>query len=119
MTEKQIEASIQEKGLNAPRLTPDHIDSVIESIYYHVIPNSTTTLCSIELVNGFRVTGESAAASLENFDKELGEQIAFKNAREKIWQFEGYLLKQRLYEQELASIPKEDSEVDETPTKML
>jgi hypothetical protein len=27
-SEQQIEQEIQDKGLNAPRLTPDHIDSV-------------------------------------------------------------------------------------------
>ena len=32
--EKQIEQEIQDKGLNAPRLTPDHIDSVIQSVHY-------------------------------------------------------------------------------------
>jgi hypothetical protein len=29
MNEQEIEKSIQAKGLNAPRLTPEHIDSVI------------------------------------------------------------------------------------------
>ena len=33
-SEKQIEQEIQEKGLNAPRLTPDLIDSKIKAIRY-------------------------------------------------------------------------------------
>ena len=53
----------------------------------------------LSVVNGFTVTGESACASPENFDPFIGKEIAFKNAREKIWQLEGYLLKQKLYEQ--------------------
>jgi len=32
--EKQIEQEIQDKGLNAPRLTPQHIDSVVVSEHY-------------------------------------------------------------------------------------
>ena len=32
--EQSIEQEIQAKGLNAPRLTPDHIDSVIQSVHY-------------------------------------------------------------------------------------
>jgi hypothetical protein len=53
-------------------------------------------VCCLTLKNGFTVTGESACASPENFDAELGRKIAFKNAREKIWQLEGYLLKEKL-----------------------
>ena len=49
------------------------------------------------LKKGFTVTGESACASPENFDAEVGNKIAFENAREKIWALEGYLLKERLY----------------------
>lgn len=54
------------------------------------------TFCVIVLRNGFTVTGESACASPENFDPQIGRDIARKNAREKIWLLEGYLLKQRL-----------------------
>jgi len=42
------------------------------------------------------VTGESAAASPENFDVELGKKIARINARDKIWALEGYVLRERL-----------------------
>ncbi|WP_249543629.1 Gp49 family protein, partial [Escherichia coli] len=45
------------------------------------------------------VTGESACASPENFDAEIGRKVARKNAIEKIWPLEGYLLKQKLSEQ--------------------
>ena len=45
----------------------------------------------------FCVLGESAAASPENFDVEIGRKIARENARNKIWQLEGYLLRQALY----------------------
>ena len=33
-TEQQVEQEIQSKNLNAPRLTPEHIDSVIQSVHY-------------------------------------------------------------------------------------
>ncbi len=49
------------------------------------------------LVNGFTVTGESACASPENFDEEIGRKIAREMARNKIRMLEGYLLKQQLY----------------------
>ena len=96
--EQQLESEIQGKGLNAPRLTPNHIDSVIEKAYFYVFPGTTLTVCCLTLKNGFHVTGESAAASPENFDKEIGEKVAAGNARAKIWALEGYLLKQKLFE---------------------
>lgn len=91
-----IENEIQAKGLNAPRLTPDHIDKQIVSADYHVFTGTTLTVCAITLRNGFIVTGESAAASPENFDAEIGRKIAFDNARNKIWAFEGYSLRDSL-----------------------
>jgi len=96
-TEKEIEKEISDKGLNAPRLTPELIDSVIVSKDFYIFPNTQLTVCCLTLKNGFTVTGESACASPENFDREIGENIAFKNAREKVWVLEGYLLKQHLF----------------------
>ncbi|MBL1518056.1 hypothetical protein ELD49_31110, partial [Klebsiella pneumoniae] len=59
---------------------------------------SLLTFCVMVLRNGFTVTGESACASPENFDPEIGRKIARENAVNKIWMLEGYLLKQRLSE---------------------
>jgi hypothetical protein len=42
------------------------------------------------------VTGESAAASPENYDEAIGRKIARDNARQKIWSLEGYLLREKL-----------------------
>lgn len=97
--EQQIEQQIQAKGLNAPRLTPDDIDAVLVGCDYHVFPGTTLTVCCLKLRNGFTVTGESAVASTGNFDRRIGETIAYNNARDKVWALEGYLLKQRLHEQ--------------------
>lgn len=94
--ETAIEAEIQAKGLNAPRLTPAHIDAKIASEAYYVFPGTTLTVCALTLQNGFIVTGESAAASPANFDGAIGRKIARENARQKIWAFEGYLLRERL-----------------------
>jgi hypothetical protein len=94
--EQAIEAEIQAKGLTAPRLSPEKIDAVITGEDYHVFPGTTLTVCCLTLRNGFTVTGESACASPENFDTELGRKIARQNAREKIWALEGYALRERL-----------------------
>lgn len=96
--EQAIEKEIQAKGLNAPRLTPEAIDAVIIDEAYHVFPGTTMTVCALTLRNGFQVVGESAAASPENFNEEIGRKIARTKARNEIWQLEGYLLKQKLYD---------------------
>jgi len=93
-----IEQELQDKGLNAPRLSPALIAATITSTYYHIVPGTTLTICVLTLTNGFHVTGESAAVSLENFDQEIGEKVARANAVEKVWPLEGYLLKQKLHE---------------------
>lgn len=96
-----IERELQAKGLTAPRLTaprltPADIDTTIVGQDYYVFPGTTLTVCALRLRNGFVVTGESAAASPENFNGEIGRKIARDNARNKIWQLEGYLLRERL-----------------------
>lgn len=114
----EIENELQEKGLNAPRVTPQKIESVINGEYYFTAAQGVQaafgeqdeltrltgahgglkllTFCVLVLKNGFTVTGESACASPENFDAEIGRKIARQNAVNKIWPLEGYLLKQEL-----------------------
>lgn len=99
--EAAIERRIQEAGLTAPRITPDHIDSQIAREDYHVFPGTTVTVCLLELKNGFCVIGESAAASPANFNEQIGQDIAKRNARDKIWSLEGYLLRSTLKAAEL------------------
>ena len=55
------------------------------------------TFCVLVLRNGFTVTGESACASPENFDAEVGRKIARQNAVQKVWPLLGFALKERLH----------------------
>jgi hypothetical protein len=59
-------------------------------------PLHLLTFCVLVLKNGFTVTGESACASPENFDAEIGRRIARANAVNKIWPLLGYELKTKL-----------------------
>jgi hypothetical protein len=114
---EQIEDEIQRKGKTAPRITPQDIEDAIVSEHYFTAHDgalgswpgfgeqpetpyalSLLTFCVLVLRNGFTVTGESACASPENFDAEIGRKIARANAAQKIWLLEGYLLKQRLHD---------------------
>jgi hypothetical protein len=94
--EVEVEKEIQEKGLTKPRLTPSDIDAQIAKKQFHRFEGTTVTVCCLTLQNGFNCVGESACASPENYDEELGEKIAFENARKQIWKLEGYLLSSEL-----------------------
>lgn len=96
MNEAEVEAEVQAKGLTAPRVTKQDIDACILAEQYHVFPGTVLTVCCLTLRNGYTVTGESACASPENFDAELGQKIARDNARQKIWALEGYRLRSQL-----------------------
>lgn len=112
MNDQAIERQIQAKGLTAPRITPTDIEENIASTHYftaaqgvvgaglaHVVPPplGLLTFCVLVLRNGFTVTGESACASPENFDAAIGQQIARKNAIDKVWPLMGYQLRDHLH----------------------
>ena len=116
-TEQDIVAA----GANvAPRVTPADIEASIASEHYFTAADGVTgakfnaeprqtvgidtsplplhllTFCVLVLRNGFTVTGESACASPENFNAEIGRRIARENAAEKIWPLLGFRLRDEL-----------------------
>lgn len=119
MNDQAIEQEIQAKGKTAPRVTPADIEANIVSEHYFTAEDgvscaarghvsiggnnpyalSLLTFCVLVLRNGFTVTGESACASPENFDAEIGRQIARQNAVQKIWPLMGYELRSKLAKQ--------------------
>lgn len=94
--EAPIEELIRQKGLTAPRVTPDHIDRVIVGETFTVLPSGKVMVCELTLRNGFTVRGEAATVSIANFDSEVGESVSRSNARSKVWELEGYLLQEQL-----------------------
>lgn len=122
-TDESIEQEIQAKGKTAPRVTPADIEANIASEHYFtardgrlgaltnesyvgrerpvegdadLAPLGLLTFCVLVLRNGFTVTGESACASPENFDAEVGRKIARQNAVSRIWPLMGYELRSQL-----------------------
>jgi len=106
MSDSEIENEIIEKSLTAPRITPERLEEVIAGEQYHVFPGTMLTVCCLTLESGFNVVGESACASPENFDKELGRKRARENAKNQIWKLEGYRLKCDLFQ--MNSMPDMD-----------
>lgn len=118
-TEQTIEEEIQAKGKTAARITPADVEANISGEHYFTAHQGVQgarggatsedikslallTFCVFVLDNGFTVTGESACASPENFDADIGKKIARANAVQKIWPLMGYELRSKL-----ASVPGE------------
>jgi hypothetical protein len=126
MSDNGVEARIQAKGKNAPRITPADVEANIASEHYFTgtdgiigvktmrairgeslggtpppPPFGLITFCVLVLQNSFTVTGDSACVSPENFDAEEGRRIARANAVAKVWPLLGYELKSRLAGQEV------------------
>ena len=100
LNDAKVECLINRYGLNAPRVTPDIINKTIKDTKF-IQTTDVLTICILTLQNGFTVTGESTCASPENFNQEIGEGIALKNAKNKIWMLKGYLLKEELFKKEI------------------
>ena len=101
MNDDELEARINALRLNAARVTLSHIKSLVVAETYTVLPSGKVTVCELTLKNGFTVRGESAVVSLTNYNAEIARTITREAALHNIWQLEGYLLQQRLYEQAL------------------
>lgn len=119
-SDEWLEHDIKRAGADvAPRITPTDVEHNIVSEHYFTaaqgalspgavnvpdldslagFPDSlcVLTFCVLTLRNGYTVTGESACASVANFNAEIGRKIARQNAAEKIWPLLGYELRCRL-----------------------
>ncbi len=111
--DQTTEQAIVAAGANvAPRITPADIEANIVSAHYftaregcegaggvggtYPVGLGLLTFCVLVLRNGFTVTGESACASPENFNADIGRRVARDNAVAKVWPLMGYELKERL-----------------------
>ena len=112
------EQAIVAAGANvAPRVTSADIEANIASVHFFVASDAIQhenavhkhgedgwylgatqqlTFCVIQLRNGFTVMGESACASPENFNAEIGRKVARQNAISKVWPLMGYALKEKM-----------------------
>ena len=78
-------------------LTQNDIDAKIKDAKFTILEDGRTTICNWYLENGFTGRGESSCVSKDNFNKDIGEQIALENAKNKVWELEGYLLAEDIH----------------------
>ena len=98
---KTLEAEIVSKGLTAPRVTPAHIAALMLRVQFTFHSEATSTFCHAFLDGEFFLaTGHSACVSKKNFNAETGKKIAkltvLKPASDKLWELEGYALRNAL-----------------------
>lgn len=96
--DEELQAKVDALPNPAPRLTPELIRAVIKDETYTRLPDSNVTVCRLTLQNGFSVLGVNmGSVDPANYNQEIDCEYAFKDAFSKIWQLEGYLLAERLY----------------------
>ena len=81
------------------------------------------TICVLVLKNGFTVLGHSACADPNNFNVEIGQRLAKKDAVSKVWPLLGYVLKNELakkaQEEQLTWLDRLKTEQAELNIKMV
>lgn len=88
---------LEAKTSAAPRLTPDRIEAAIKDEQYHVFEGTTVTVCMLTLRNGAKVIGHNyGSIDPAQQDWTIGKIEAREMAVEKVWELEGYLLRQRI-----------------------
>ena len=89
-------------GAIGPRVTLDGMKAKIKSEeYYNPSFAPHVTICVLGVENGFVLVGHSAPADPANFDVDKGRMFAKDDALRKLWTLEGYLLRQKLYSNEI------------------
>lgn len=101
----QLEAKLRKLGKNAPRVTPSEIDALHSSlkVLTHHFEGTTITVAVAILPHSNFAVAEAMSGSIskENFDAGIGVEVATKKvlamARDKLWELEGYLLRDRIH----------------------
>ena len=72
------------------------IQDRIKKTTHTVLPDTTTTVCQLHMVNGYVILGTSGCVDPAKFNKALGEKYAYEDAINKAWPLEGYLLAEEM-----------------------
>lgn len=82
-----------------PKVTQTQIDYLLDSAQTqeHIFWDKELVI-SYLLHNGFTILGRGACVDPRNFDLEIGRKVARQDASNKLWQLEGYLLQNKLFE---------------------
>lgn len=85
------------------KVTIEQIESKIKGEIYLVLPDGKSTLCILDLENGYTIKGLSACVDPQEFSLELGRKYAREEAVRQIWPLEGYLLAEKMNQSRIIS----------------
>ncbi|MET4562189.1 hypothetical protein ABIA69_003375 [Lysinibacillus parviboronicapiens] len=79
-------------------VTQEHIEEIIAISSYEVFHRVHGKQCIVvaKLPNGFTVVGESACVDANNYDEQIGFDLAVKHIKSRLWELEGYALQNKL-----------------------
>ncbi len=87
----------RDPGQSPLRITPERIKEVIQDTQFYVFPDTTVTVALLTLKNGAKVIGHNyGAIDVARQDWATGRFEARAMAVEKVWELEGYVLRNRL-----------------------
>ena len=79
------------------RVTEEMIKEQIVDKTFTTLPSGKTIICELTLKHGFTVRGEASVVDKENFVQEIGEQISYEDAFNKVWPLLGYEMQTKLH----------------------
>lgn len=112
----------------APRIREQDVLDFIQEEHYQNVgmsmglsadhPLSLVTMCYLVLKNGFTVHGMSACASPENYNKQIGEEIAKRNAVSVAWGHMGFELRSKLASEPKSHVERAEKELTELAERL-
>jgi len=75
---------------NGGRISPDFIDNLAANAeYVWLHPTPRTRLCVMTIYSGHEIVGKSQVLDPKNDVKTIGEEVAFNDAKNQLWQLCG------------------------------
>ena len=78
------------------QITPQYLESEIESEHYWHVPGTMLTVCVLVGKNTVEALGQSSCADPAKYNKQRGEEVARTRAFSALWEAYGIILKAEL-----------------------
>lgn len=86
-------------------VSQEHMNGLLSKIIYEYSTHlNKCTIVSGRLPNGFIITDSHTCRDQDSYDIKLGFEICRNRIEEKAWELEGYLLSQKLHEEQMEEL---------------
>lgn len=111
LTQDQLSEAMAQRPAPQNAITAADITARIADVYHEKVYDSSGALrmtrCTIELDNGFQVTGESVVVDPLNYVESLGFHFSYQDAFSKLWPFFGFLARESKFTKVIELTPAE------------